>query len=122
MTIASFALWSRDPSSFDRARGLLADERRFDTGLEAAETLAGAAQHLEGAVDVCRDEDRGVRCQGLSAALGYAQVLAPWVLDCTDPGRHEARARMLRYLDTVDDLASDAPRVPGPPPLPSCRG
>jgi hypothetical protein len=104
----------------ERARLLVADDADFDTGLAAGETLAKVAQNLERAVDACRREDRGVSCQALSAALGYAQVLASRVLVCAAPGRHDARTRMAAYLEQAAAVGPDAQRVPGPPRLPSC--
>ena len=98
----------------------MVDDTSFGTGIEAGETLARVAQHLERAVEACRREDGGISCQALSASLGYSQVLASWVLTCTAPGRYEARTRMAAYLEQVAAVAPDARRVPGPPPLPSC--
>jgi hypothetical protein len=110
-----------DRSAFERAEALVADRGRFDTGLEAGETIARVAQHLERAVAECRAEGAGTTCQALSSALGWSQVLATWVLDCTDPGREEARARLAAYLEEVDAVAQAARRVPSPPELPVCR-
>lgn len=110
-----------DPSQLDQARALVASDDGFGTGLEAGETLARAAQHLEQELADCRRQRLGTTCHALSAALGYAQVLAPWVLVCTAPGRHEARTRMASYLATVATVAPDAPEVPEPSPLPDCR-
>jgi hypothetical protein len=110
-----------DRSPFERAERLVADRTGFETGLEAGETIARVAQHLERAVAECRTEGEGATCQALSSALGWSQVLATWVLDCTDPGREEARARLAAYLEEVDAVASAAQRVPSPPELPACH-
>lgn len=121
MAIAVFLVADRDRSPVDAARALVDDDAGFDTGLEAGQTLAKVAQHLERAVDECRAAERGVACQALAGALGYAEVLASVVLHCTAPDRHEARTKMAVYLDDVVDTGVDAARVPVPPRLPSCE-
>lgn len=109
------------PSSLDRAAALAADEDGFDGGLRAGETVARVAQHLERAVAECREDRRGMSCQALASALGWSQVLAAWVLECTDPGRHEARTRLTAYLEEVALVPPEAARAPAPPELPVCR-
>lgn len=122
LALASLAIWrDHDRPALDRARQLVARDTGFDSGLEAGETLARVAQHLGAAVDECRDAERGASCPALSAALGYSQVLAAFVLECSAPGRFEARERMASYLEEVADVRHDSERVPGPPPLPACQ-
>jgi len=123
--VAALVVLTRDDrSSLDRAIALVdADEDHDGTGLEAGETLARVAQHLEDAVAQCRSDagdGRDSRCTALAAALGYSQVLAAWVLDCTDPGRHEARTRLAAYLDAVAEVDADDRETPRPPRLPGC--
>lgn len=98
------------------------DADRFDTGIEAGETLARVSQHLERAIEDCRGDDLGRQCQALSAAFGYTQVLAARVLACTAPGRYEARTGLMRYLTQVSALDPTSETMPDPPPLPSCAG
>lgn len=110
-----------DPEPFERARSLLEDPQRFETGVEAAETLARAAQHLNDAIRNCRREAEHIaRCRALSSASGYAQVLASVVLTCTAPGRFEARTRLASHLGRVDLVGAERATVPEPPPLPEC--
>lgn len=119
--VTSVILWTdQRRSPIDRARELVTDDAGFDTGLEAGETLARVAQHLERAVAECRRDEGGRRCQAFASALGLSQVLAAQMLDCPAPGRFEARARMASYLDQVEGVARDAVRVPSPPELPRC--
>lgn len=123
LAISSFATWrDRDRSDLDRAQQLVSRDVGFDSGLEAGETLARVAQHLESAVDECRGAARGTSCQALSSALGYSQVLAAFVLECPAPGRFEARERMADYLEEVAVVPRDSRRVPGPPPRASSSG
>lgn len=109
-----------DRAPLERARALVREDGGFDTGLEAGATLAKVAQHLEGAVEACRHGGPRITCQSLSAALGYTQVMAALVLQCTAPGRFEARARTAAYLSKVAAVTPRSPRVPAPPPLPDC--
>jgi hypothetical protein len=122
LAVFGVAAATREPSDpFAQARDLLESGSGFETALEAGETLARVAQHLEQSVEECRAEARGTSCQAIAAALGYTQVLATWVLDCTDPGRYEARTRMAAYLDEVAAVRSDDATTPSPPELPACQ-
>lgn len=83
-----------------RAVVLLEDLDRFDTAMEAGDTLAEVGEVLQLEARRCRDglgED-AVSCEELFAAAAYAQVLAAHVLGCTAPGRHEARTALLAHL------------------------
>jgi hypothetical protein len=105
-----------------RAADLLDEPDRFDTGLEAGETLARVAELLLEDARRCRaDHGAAPRCQAMSSASAVAQVFAVEVLDCTAPGRFEARTRMAGYLAAVATLG-DGPgaEVPQPPAPPRC--
>lgn len=107
----------RDP--LVAARDEAADEDGFDTGIEAGETLARVAEHLNDAIRACDRDREGPTCKALGAASGYVQVLAAHVVRCTAPGRFEARVSTLAVLDA---LAARAPDDPPPtlPTLPDC--
>lgn len=118
---ALLLLPDEDPGPLERASSLVEDAERFETGAEAAATLARAAQHLNDAIRTCTEDAPGsLRCQAVSAASGYTQVLATLVLTCTAPGRFEARTRTAWYLQRVDSLTTNHSTVPEPPPLPDC--
>lgn len=109
-----------DQAPLEKALAIARDDSDFDSGPEAGESLARIAQHIEDAIDRCDVEVEGTRCDALRVASGYAQVLAVQVLQCTAPGRFEARAGTLDLLVEIDDLEPDASDTPEPPPLPDC--
>lgn len=110
-----------DPGALERARSVVEDRDSFETGADAAASLARAAQHLNDAIRECTAEAPGsLRCQALSSASGYTQVLATVVLTCTAPGRFEARTRAASYLARVAQITTEDAEVPEPPPLPEC--
>lgn len=119
---AVLVLTGRDGTSpLGSARSLADDPSRFETGQEAAETFARIAQHLNRAIEECVARGPGTpRCEALSAASGYTQVLASVVLTCTAPGRHEARTRTAAYLGEVEEVGAGRSAPPDPPPLPHC--
>lgn len=96
------------------ARKVLDDGSRFDTSFEAGDALAQIGGRL---LDAGRRCDGG--CDALLSASAYAQILAVRVLDCTAPGRFEARDAMRSYLDQIDGLSKSAP-APQPPRPPDC--
>lgn len=119
--IGAMAVGGEDSSSLERARALVADPGRFDSGEEAATTLARVAQHLNDAVRDCTAAGDPVdRCEALSAASGYAQVLAVRTLTCTAPGRFEARTGMSTLLDLVARAGGTPDDPPDIPRLPEC--
>ena len=115
---AWFAVGRDARPGLERAADLLDDPGRFDTGLESGETLARVGALLLDDARRCRD-DHGpvVRCQARSSASAVAQVFAVEVLQCSAPGRFEARTRLAAYLDEV---AAAGSAVPEPPDPPSC--
>lgn len=117
MAMSTACSSDRDPVA--SAITIAEDDGAFGNGPEAGESLARIAQHLEDARTSC-DEADGARCAALGVASGYAQVLAAQVLQCTAPGRFEARVGMLELLEAVDGMAPDAADLPEPPPLPDC--
>lgn len=108
-----------DPEPLGAAADIAADDGEFRSGPDAGVAFARIAQLLEGAAARCEPDVDGGRCPAISAASGYAQVLAVRVLRCTAPGRFEARTAMLELVREVERLAPDD-EVPSPPPLPDC--
>jgi hypothetical protein len=102
-----------DRDVVDRALDRLDDDDEFDTAFEAGDSLARIGGMLQAEGEVRSSEP-------LLSASAYAQVLAVRVLDCTAPGRHEAREAMRTFLHAVADVDDDA-RAPQPPPAPDCR-
>lgn len=110
-----------DREGLERAQSVVEDRGNFETGADAAASLARVAQHLNDAIRECTDETPGsLRCQALSSASGYTQVLATVVLTCTAPGRFEARTRTASYLERIAGITTAGSDVPEPPPLPEC--
>lgn len=96
------------------ARRLLADDGRFDTAYDAGDTFAVVGQLLQEDGESCRRDDATrPRCAHLLSASAAAQVMAYRVLDCTSPGRFDARARLTEHL-----AALAAGQDPGDPPVP----
>jgi hypothetical protein len=88
------------------------DNGSFSTAIESGDTFAHVGELLLQAADDC-----DAACPGVLQASAYAQLVAVEVLDCTQPGIHDARAAVLAYLAAV--IAS--PAVAGTPPaLPTC--
>lgn len=110
---------SSDHEPLGSAIAIAEDDGAFGTGPEAGDSLARIAQHLEDARARC-SADEGARCAALGVASGYAQVLAARVLQCTAPGRFEARTGVLELLEAVDRMDDAATDLPEPPPLPDC--
>jgi len=121
-TIAAlaFAAWlavGRDTRpGLERAAELLDEPARFATGLQAGESLARAGQLLLDDARACRREHgSAVPCQARSSASAVAQVFAVAVLECSAPGRFEARTRLAAYLDEVAAADRAVPQPPAPP-------
>lgn len=108
-----------DDDPAERARALAEDPGRFESGIEAAETLGRISQHLGDALAGCPAE-RATACRALGVAAGYAEVVAAQVLTCTAPGRFEVQTSFARFLDDVLATQPTADRPPSPPPLPNC--
>jgi hypothetical protein len=120
--LALLAACGGDDGGVDAARDLAADADGWDSGDEAAATLARVTELLLDGARGCDGDDRagGAACAARSAAAGYTEVLALLVLRCTAPDRFEARTELVRYLDDVLAMgADDLP--PSPPPPPACR-
>lgn len=96
-----------------------ADDDQFGSGQEAGESLARIAQHLQVAGRECDTAESGARCSAINAANGYAQVLALRVLQCTAPGRFQARTAMLALLREIEALEPTGD-IPAPSALPDC--
>lgn len=109
-----------DEEPLDAAISIASDAGEFGNGPEAGESLARIAQHVDDAIEACDAEVDGTRCASLSVASGYAQVLAVQVLQCTAPGRFEARTGMLELLRAIEVVSPDSTSTPEPPPLPDC--
>lgn len=118
LMVGSACSGTDDP--LDEAIAIADDAGEFGNGPEAGESLARIAQHLGRAIDGCDADEEAIRCDSLRVASGYAQVLAVQVLQCTAPGRFEARTGMLELLREVDAVEPEDSSTPEPPALPDC--
>ena len=105
----------------DRARAILDDRDRFETGQDAVAAFARVTSLLGSQADACVDDHRAedVRCAALLEASAYAQVTAVAIAHCTRPHRDETRRAASRYLAAVARVTPGRDR-PQPPPPPAC--
>jgi len=113
LVVGTVACGGGGGDAVDRALDRLEDDERFDTAFEAGDTFASIGGLLQ-----AEGEERS--SEPLLSAAAYAQVLAVRVLDCTAPGRFEAREALRTFLRDVGDT-DDTDRAPQPPPAPDCR-
>ena len=104
---------SDEPTLMERAQSLVEGDGGFGTAIESGDTFAHVGELLLEAAEAC-----SVPCPGLRQASAYVQVIAVEVLECTQPGVHDARAAVLAYLSAV--AAAPASTDVQPPALPDC--
>ena len=104
-----------EPEGLDLVDARLGDADRFGSGLEAGDTLAEVSGVLLVEARSCATP--APRCTGIQQAAALAQTLAVRVLDCTAPGRFEARQRLRLFVRAVDQLTAhdEVPPLPAPP-------
>ena len=115
LLVAILAACSNGGGPVGDARTVLEDDDRFATSFEAGDALAQIGGRLLEAGKRCKGE-----CAALFSASAFAQILAVRVLDCTAPGRFQARQAMRTYLDQIEGLPESAP-APQLPKPPECR-
>ena len=117
--VAGVAIRS-EPDGLARASALLADADRFNTAIEAGDTVAEVSGLLLTEARHCDARgEHAPRCEATAQAAAFAQALAVRVLACTAPGRFEVRRALRGHLEAIDALAPDDPSPP-PPQLPTC--
>ena len=97
----------------ERARDLVEDNGGFGTALESGETFAHVGELLLETGRECTSP-----CPAVLQASAYVQLVAVGVLECTQPGIHDARRAVLDHLDDV--IASPSSTELEPPALPAC--
>jgi len=97
----------------ERARSLVEADSGFGTAIESGDTFAHVAELLLEFGDTCTTP-----CPAVHQASAYVQLVAVEVLDCTEPGVHDARRLVLDHLDEV--IASPSSADLQPPSLPAC--
>lgn len=99
---------------------MLDDGERYDTAIEAGDTLAEVSGLLLTAARRCSvDPGERVRCDAIAQAAALSQALAVRVLGCTAPGRYEARRLLRDHLRSIERMSpTDRPAML--PALPAC--
>lgn len=118
LVVALLVRGGDDGDGLARARAMVDDDDRFGTAYEAGDAFAVIGQLLQEDGEACRRDDGGTseRCARLLAASAAAQVMAYRVLDCTAPGRFDARTDLAEHLDAL--ASGDDPG--DPPGAPDC--
>jgi len=109
-----------DPSALVRSQSVLDDRDRYDTALEAGDAFAAISGLLLTEARACapKTTERD-RCDAVAEAAAFSQALAVRVLDCTAPGRFEARRVLRAHLSAIDAMAP-GDSSPSLPLLPVC--
>ena len=102
-------------SGIERAQDLIADDDRFGTPNEAAESFARVAELLLEEGRRCTNA-----CDGILAAAAWVQFVAIDVLPCRQPDVHDARVAVLDHLAAVQHAIDAGTRAPAVPRLPAC--
>ena len=104
-----------DEPPLERARSLVEADGGFGTAIESGDTFAHVAELLLEYAETCDD---AAPCPAVLQASAYVQLVAVDVLECTEPGIHDARRAVLDHLDEV--VSSPGSTELEPPALPRC--
>ena len=107
------------------ARGVISDDAKFANGPTAGSTFASISARLasDGQACVRRWSRDDPRCSARMAAAAYATVVAPMLVDCTQPGVFEARKGLddeLKAIAAFDHQRPGTAPAPSVPALPPC--
>lgn len=122
LVLGGTALWWRSARPTDvlqQATSVLDDRSRHGTAMAAGDALAEISGMLLDEARRCQRSGDGQRCDATAQVAAFAQALAVRVLDCTAPGRFEARRVLREHLAAIDAMG---PRDPAPPlpAVPTC--
>jgi hypothetical protein len=107
------------------ARSVIGNDARFANGPTAGATFASVSARLLADGQACtrrlrRDDPR---CTARMAAAAYASVVAPMLVNCTQPGVYEARHGLdteLKEIALFDARVLGTAPAPTVPALPTC--